>query len=79
MTAWEKASSAEDQSKVKCIEVVDNIDEGWCSRQCNTGIAGACPTQYCLCDWEGAWPSEEDPFSDWDLTTLGIVNGSSSV
>ena len=79
VAAWEKVASAADQSKVKCLEVDPNIEEGWCSLQCNTGIAGACPAQYCLCDWEGKWPTKKDEFSDWDLGTLGISNHSEHV
>ena len=60
---------------VNCIEVTDNIDDGWCSRNCNTRIAGACPVQYCLCDWDNEWTVEDEEWGEgWDLTTLGIAN-----
>ena len=58
--------------------MTDNIDDGWCSRNCNTRIAGACPAQYCLCDWDNEWAVEEEEWGEgWDLTTLGIVNETS--
>ena len=70
VTALEKA--AVDLSKVKCKEVADHIETGWCTRQCNTRIAGACPAQFCLCDWAGDWPEEEVDFAQWDIGSLGI-------
>ena len=78
MADWEQVKSSDEQSQVKCIEVVDNVNQGWCSQQCNTKIDGACPTQLCLCDWDGEWPSDDDDFSDWDLGSLGIKSGNTN-